>query len=459
MQEDYVDALFALVSVPTIGKNLLGEEDFARLQEELEPGQQAILMGSKGIYQFFTDDFIRGSEPNFVSLVQNQLPIKMRDMDFYDLATPTEALADFGENINLFAIDNLSTFDPSKPFTLAVNVHMDDDAWRSTESVTYAATYQLPKHFFTIKQIISQDTAVWKNIWYSKRFIIAVLVAYLALVLLLFFMQHEYVKRFDKRFNMKQLRLLAGVFVIAFVGLYAQGQLSVVNIFPVMQSFVHGFNLEIFLFDPVIFILWAFTFITLFIWGRGVFCGWLCPFGFIQEMLFEVGRSLGIKQIKITESVHKRLWMLKYIILVSLCFAALVSINQAEHWSQVEPFKTVITSYFITEWYFVAYAALLLFVGLFIHKFFCRYLCPLGACLSILGKLRQAEWLSRRSECGMCKLCAHKCDIGAIEQSGRVNYDECIQCFACIDIYHNNCAVTISHKKQGIALKQLTPYS
>ena len=72
------------------------------------------------------------------------------------------------------------------------------------------------------------------------------------------------------------------LFTLVFIGLYAQGQLSVVNIFTLLLALGENFDIRVFLMDPVIFILWSFTFVSLFIWGRGVFCGWLRPFGALQ---------------------------------------------------------------------------------------------------------------------------------------------------------------------------------
>jgi NosR/NirI family nitrous oxide reductase transcriptional regulator len=226
-------------------------------------------------------------------------------------------------------------------------------------------------------------------------------------------------------------------FTLLVLGFYSQGQLSVVNIFTVLQTWLHGFNIETFLIDPIIFILWIYVFATLFLWGRGVFCGWLCPFGALQEILSALARKLNIRQIRIKQPLHQRLWMLKYVILLVLVALSFYSLDKAEVASEVEPFKTAITLVFVRSWPFVLYAVLLLAMGLFVHKFYCRYVCPLGAGLAILGKLRLFSWLSRRDACGQpCQLCRHKCEIDAISPAGKINYDECIQCLECI-VYYN----------------------
>jgi NosR/NirI family nitrous oxide reductase transcriptional regulator len=201
---------------------------------------------------------------------------------------------------------------------------------------------------------------------------------------------------------------------------------------------VTDFDVTVFLLDPIIFILWSFTFISLFLWGRGLFCGWLCPFGVLQEMAASIANKFSLKQLKISPSLHQQLQKLKYVILLVLVGVSFYSLEMAEVMSEVEPFKTAITLNFVRSWPFVVYAILLLGVGLFINKFYCRYVCPLGAGLAVLGKFHVFEWLSRRKECGQpCQTCHHACGINAIEKQGKIDYNECIQCLECIVIIND----------------------
>lgn len=237
-----------------------------------------------------------------------------------------------------------------------------------------------------------------------------------------------------------------------FIGLYAQGQLSVVNIFTLLLALWKNFDIQVFLMDPVIFMLWSFTFVSLFIWGRGVFCGWLCPFGALQEMLGWIAKRLHISQWKISDSSHRRLQWLKYLILIGLVPTAFYSLTLAERLAEVEPFKTSITLFFVRSWPFVLYAMFLLGLGLFVHKFYCRYVCPLGAGLAMLGKFHLFSWLKRIDPCGKpCQHCKNHCEIGAIKRDGRIDYGECIQCLECIVILNDQdqCVATISARKKS----------
>jgi len=75
---------------------------------------------------------------------------------------------------------------------------------------------------------------------------------------------------------------------------------------------------------------------------------------------------------------------------------------------------------------------------LFIERFFCRYLCPLGAALAIPARLRIFNWLRRYHECGNpCQRCNVECPVQAIEPTGGINPNECIQCLHCQMLYHH----------------------
>ncbi|HYP33685.1 MAG TPA: 4Fe-4S binding protein, partial [Burkholderiaceae bacterium] len=122
-----------------------------------------------------------------------------------------------------------------------------------------------------------------------------------------------------------------------------------------------------------------------------------------------------------------------------------------EQLAEVEPFKTAIVLKFAREWPFVVYALTVLSAGLFVERFFCRYLCPLGAGLAVLGRLRRFDWIARRAECGTpCQTCRHRCDYEAIAPDGRVDYDECFQCLECVAIHDSDerCAPLIQGRRQ-----------
>jgi NosR/NirI family nitrous oxide reductase transcriptional regulator len=223
----------------------------------------------------------------------------------------------------------------------------------------------------------------------------------------------------------------------------------VVNVLTFTTALREGFQWSSFLVDPLVFILWCSVAAALLFWGRGPFCGWLCPFGALQELSNRAARALKVPQYKMPWRVHERLWPIKYIVFLALFGVSLGSLAYAEMLAEIEPFKTAIILRFMREWWFVAFALALLVAGLFVERFFCRYLCPLGAALAIPGRIRMFDWLKRYRECGNpCMRCFKECPVEAIHPEGHINPNECISCLHCQVLYHHDhkCPVRIQRR-------------
>ena len=277
---------------------------------------------------------------------------------------------------------------------------------------------------------------VWIYVWKERLFSITVLSVGLFILMLILVFQDWLVQH--PKF-LSRVRTWFLIWTVLFVGWYTLAQLSVVNVLTFIVAIIHGFSWDNFLIDPMLFLLWGFVAMTLLLWGRGVYCGWLCPFGALQELLFRLGARLGIKSYEFPDSVHQRLWAIKYLILLGLFGISLQSLVYAERLAEVEPFKTAFTLRFMREWGFVVYALSLLVIGLFIRKFYCRYLCPLGAALTYPARFRIFDWLRRRKECGRpCQICAEECEVQAIRPTGEINANECHYCLDCQVTYFND---------------------
>ena len=101
----------------------------------------------------------------------------------------------------------------------------------------------------------------------------------------------------------------------------------------------------------------------------------------------------------------------------------------------------------------IFWAISLLIISLVIERFFCRFLCPLGAGLAILGKFRLLEFLKRRQECGNpCLACNKVCPTGAINKSGEIVMSECLGCLDCQVMYNDykKCPPLVNDFKKGI---------
>jgi NosR/NirI family nitrous oxide reductase transcriptional regulator len=246
-----------------------------------------------------------------------------------------------------------------------------------------------------------------------------------------------------------RIRLAYLVLVLVWLGWVMQAQLSVVNVLTFITALLTGFQWSAFLVDPLVFILWSSVAVALLFWGRGPFCGWLCPFGALQELTNRAAKALKLPQLKIPWRVHERLWPFKYIIFLALFGVSLGSLAYAEKLAEIEPFKTAIVLRFMREWWFVVFAVALVVAGLFVERFFCRYLCPLGAALAIPGRIRMFDWLKRYRECGNpCLRCFKECPVEAIHPEGHINPNECISCLHCQVLYHHEhkCPVLIQRR-------------
>lgn len=282
-----------------------------------------------------------------------------------------------------------------------------------------------------------EEPPLWVAVWHDRVFEIGVLLVGLAALSFILMFQ-DWLARHPTA--LIYVRNGFQVYTLFFIGWWGLAQLSVVNVLTFMSAAMQDFRWETFLIDPLLFILWSFVAVTLLLWGRGVYCGWLCPFGALQELMLQISRKLKLPQWEFSDAIHERLLAVKYIVLIVLFGLSLQSLAEAARYAEIEPFKTAISMRFQREWPFVAYALALVVLSLFNRKFFCKYLCPLGAALAIPGRFRLFDWwLRRRKECGRpCQVCAHRCPVRAVRPTGEINANECHYCLDCQVIYYND---------------------
>jgi NosR/NirI family nitrous oxide reductase transcriptional regulator len=444
----FIDLYSALVSVPSIGKNLLDAASWERLSGRLEKGDHAILVMWGGRYSITPEDFKPGTSPERLSLKQGGLPIEMRDLDLeLQLADGTPLSP---ENMKVFRVIAQTGLDLSKPLELSLDTKREKGMiYPEIIRQSFVYRIEIPERFYDVP---AGDNKTWVSIWQERVTELGVLAGAL-LILSILLLQQRWLTANARRFTVIRVSFL--VFTLGFIGWYAQGQLSIVNLTGVVQSLKENRSLAFFLYDPMTVCLWAFVAITFFLWGRATFCGWLCPFGALQELVARLARLLRIPQIKLRRSTDAKLKKIKYVVLAAILLSAWFAPEVADSMVEIEPFKTGITLYFVRAWPFVAYAVAMVLASALVYKFFCRYLCPFGAGLAILGKLQLLKWLPRRAECGTpCQTCRHRCDYQAIRPDGKIDYAECFQCMDCVVIYHSDtqCAPRILQAKRGITI-------
>jgi NosR/NirI family nitrous oxide reductase transcriptional regulator len=461
----FIEMQAALVSHPAIAKAILGEGEAANLPGWLAPGEHALVIVGRGLYSFKGSGYVRGGIFDRIVLIQDDVSVRFRDKMHKRLgAVAAEGAPDFTET-DLFKIPADVGFDPTKPFRIQLLVHREVGPIEKVFT-TFDLGYQLPEKYLravapppaaevpdAVAEVTTQDEtaahqALWKRIWADKQVEIATTAAMLAVLTLVFFFQ-GLATRNARGFYWFRMGFLTVTLV--FLGWYANAQLSVVNLMALFGALVSGFSWQAFLLDPLTFILWFSVAAALLFWGRGAYCGWLCPFGALQEITNQIARRLHIPQWTLPWGLHERLWPLKYMIFLGLFGVSLMSIEQAERYAEVEPFKTAIVLKFVRAWPFVAYVLALLAAGLFVERFYCRYLCPLGAALAIPARMRMFDWLKRYNECGNpCQSCANQCPVQAIHPTGEINPNECVNCLHCQVLYQSKtiCPVVIKRDKR-----------
>ena len=295
---------------------------------------------------------------------------------------------------------------------------------------------------------MDEEEPIWLTLWAQRKLQIIVLLLGLTLLtgILLF---QDYLAR--RPHLLARVRLGFLLYTLFFIGWYSLGQLSIINVLTFMRAVMHQFSWDTFLIDPMLFLLWSFVAVTLLLWGRGVYCGWLCPFGALQELTYKLARKLRLPFFEIPHMVHERLQALKIIILLALFGLSLQSMSWAIQAAEIEPFKTAITLRFQREWGYVAFALGVIALSAFNRKFYCKYICPLGAALIIPGRFHTFEWLRRRKECGKpCQVCAVECEVQAIRPTGEIVINECHHCLDCQVTYYDNhkCVPLVEKRKR-----------
>jgi len=455
----YVEMNAALVSAPAIGLSLLGQAEYGNLKAWLAEGEHAILVTGRGRYSFKGSGYVRGGIFDRIQLIQGDQSIRFHDRQHRRLGAIAAADAPSFAEVDLFRIPADAGFDPAEPWRLQLLVQRPIGPVEKS-FLTYDLGYRLPeKHLAPPpppaapveahgEDEAAAKSALWRRIWSDRKVEIAGLTAMLAILSGAFFFQRQATRNARAYFWFRMGFLTVTLF---FLGWYANAQLSVVNLLALAGTLKTGFSWDAFLMDPMVFILWFSVAAALLFWGRGAYCGWLCPFGALQELTNRIAQALRVPQWKLPWGLHERLWPLKYMIFLALFGVSLSSLPMAEQFAEVEPFKTAIVLKFAREWWFVLFALTLLFIALFVERFYCRYLCPLGAALAIPARMRMFDWLKRYHECGWpCQTCANECPVQAIHPTGEINPNECVNCLHCQVLYQSEakCPVVIKQLKR-----------
>ncbi len=178
--------------------------------------------------------------------------------------------------------------------------------------------------------------------------------------------------------------------------------------------------------------------------GRFV-CGWLCPFGLIQDLLHKIPFPRKINTFRGDKLLRK----LKYVIL--LVFVILLPMFVVDVMGQGAPYFCKLicpagtleggiplvllnrTMRGAVGWLYAWKNLLLLitiFLSMLIYRPFCKYICPLGAVYSVFNPISVFRYRVDREKCTNCKSCAKVCKM-QVNPTENANHPECIRCGAC----------------------------
>lgn len=440
--QPYMDLYFGYLNVPSIGNSLLGEHGYARLMEDLKSDEHAIFIIANGQSSFKGSGYVRGGIYDRIQVRQDPETFTFRDTDYLNLYHLQPLDTPGFKESGIFIIRS-ANFNPAWPWQLTFLANKIDAQNGSKTFIHFDQELWLPSHYLEGgRPKVDRPQAAWKAIWLSRKLEITLFVLMLGFTALMY-SQRDKLARISSRKHkpwISRPRHLLWIASVAFLGFYLKAQPSITQIMTWFHSLIHQWKWELFLSDPFIFVFWWFLIITVLIWGRGVFCGWLCPFGSLQQLALSAGKLLGLKRFQrlLPKKLHDKLKWIKYAIFFVLLGTSFYSMEMAEHLAEIEPFKTTfLVGVWNRTWPFWLFIGGILGWSFLSERPYCKYICPLGAGLAIPSKLRLFG-LKRKTECQTCHACASGCGSHAIDAAGKIDQTECMQCLDCMILYYDD---------------------
>jgi len=439
----YIDLYFGYLNAPAVGRSILGEQAWKRLMADLKADEHAIFIVANGTASFKGSGFVRGGIYDRIQVAQELDTHTFRDTDYQNLYGIAAAGAPAYKESGIFILRG-GNFSAAYPWSLVFLANKVDKESGTKTFANFDREYWLPARYLDGgRPLVVKPEATWLHVWKAKWLEISLFVLFLAATATVYALRDHLVRRArrkDKRWvsiPKYVIWTLSGVCV----GFYGLAQPSITHVLTWLHSLVYQWRWELFLSDPLIFIFWLFIVVAVLIWGRGLFCGWLCPYGTLSELSFKIAGGLGLKrfQFHLPMPWHNRLRWLKYGIFALLVAVSFYDIGIAEKMAEVEPFKStfLVGGVWNRSWPFVLYWGVLFVLGLFVERPFCKYLCPLGAGLAVPTTFRFVS-LKRKAECTTCHACQKGCGSLAIDDAGVIDRRECLLCLECQVLYYDD---------------------
>lgn len=438
----YIDMYFGYLNVPSVGKSILGEQGYTRLMQDLKPHEHAIFIVANGQSSFKGSGFVRGGIYDRIQVRQDPASFTFRDTDYLNLYQMHAAGAPAFKESAIFILRS-ADFNPAWPWDLSFLANKVDAQKGTKVFAHFDREYWLPARYLEGgRPHVERPEAAWKAIWNARWLEIGVFVLILAATALIYSQRDRLVRKSRRKHKpwISIPRTLLWIASVGFIGFTLKAQPSITQVMTWFHSLIHQWKWELFLSDPFIFIFWWFIILTTLIWGRGLFCGWICPFGSLQHLAFKAGQWLGLKRFQklLPKKLHDKLKWVKYAIFAVLVLVSFHSMELAETLAEIEPFKTAfLVGVWNRSWPFALFAGVILAISILSERPYCKYICPLGAGLAIPGKFRLFG-LKRKSECQTCNACAAGCGSHAIDATGNIDQKECLLCLDCMVMYYDD---------------------
>ncbi len=169
----------------------------------------------------------------------------------------------------------------------------------------------------------------------------------------------------------------------------------------------------------------------------GAFCGWVCPFGAVQDALGWLRRRLGLHEFRPPAAVDRVLRYGRFLVLGLILYQTIASVKL--WFADFDPYRTLFGLDWLFEfnlaehWISYAIAGVVLGGSLLVERAWCRYACPLGGVISLLGRFSLLRIRRDEAGCKGCSLCERPCPVRLNVASARVVSSNCIGCLDCVE--------------------------